>query len=92
MQDEKSESRLRVASLAEQVQTIHDRRSALYQSYHDAINKFKASKDAASFATQRKRVDTDHKALTQEISVLVAKIKPEAGDVAERVCCPCVGI
>ena len=49
VKDEASESRMRVASLMEQVQEVQDKRSALYQAYDDAINKFKKSKDAASF-------------------------------------------
>ncbi len=43
-QDEASESRMRVMSLIESVQGLQDRRSACYQSYDDAINKYKASK------------------------------------------------
>lgn len=48
-QDEASESRMRVAGLIEQIQGVQDRRSALYQSYDDAINKFKSSKEQSSF-------------------------------------------
>ena len=84
-QDEVEESRLRVSSLVEQIQIAHDKRSALYQSYNDAINKYKASKDAASFANQKKRVDSDYKALTHQINSLMHKIKSEAAGVAEKV-------
>ena len=49
LKDEASESRMRIASLMEQLQEVQDRRSALYQSYDDAINKFKASKDLSKF-------------------------------------------
>ena len=83
--DEASESRMRVASLIEQVQGAQDRRSALYQSYEDAVNKFKSSKDANSFAAQRKKIDHDHKQLTQEIANLQAKLKSEGVDASEKV-------
>lgn len=83
--DEASESRMRVASLIEQVQTLQDRRSALYQSYDDTINKYKASKDAASFNTNRKKVDADYKAITQQIAGAVTKLKAEGTDVIEKV-------
>lgn len=83
--DEATESRLRVAGLIEQVQGIHDRRSALYQSYDDAINKFKASKDSAGFVAKRKQIDSDHKRLTASIQELLGKLKPEGSDSAEKV-------
>lgn len=83
--DEATESRLRVSGLIEQVQGVHDRRSALYQSYDDAINKFKASKDNAGFVTKRKQIDSDHKRLTASIQELLAKLKPESSDAAEKV-------
>ena len=85
LQDEASESRMRVASLIEQVQTLQDRRSALYQSYDDTINKYKASKDAASFNTNRKKVDADYKAITQQIAGAVTKLKAEGTDIIEKV-------
>jgi len=82
--DEASESRMRVASLVEQAQAAHDRRSALYQSYEDAVNKFKATKDTATSTANRKKIDTDHKALTVQISALLAKLKAEGSDAADK--------
>lgn len=83
--DEASESRMRISGLIEQIQTIMDRRSALYQSYDDAINKFKTSKDSASFSGNRKKIDADYKQLTQQIAGLQTKLKAEGSDVAEKV-------
>lgn len=76
---------MRVASLVEEVQSAHDRRSALYQSYDDAINKYKSTKDANTFAATRKKVDADYKSLTQQISDLQTKLKNEGSDLAEKV-------
>ena len=84
-QDEASESRMRAASLVEEVQTLQDRRSALYQSYDDTINKYKASKDSASFNANRKKVDADYKAITQQIASVISKLKAESSDVIEKV-------
>lgn len=84
-QDEASESRMRVASLIEQTQAAHDRRSALYQSYEDAINKFKSSKDMATFTANRKKIDSDYKQLTNDIGNLQAKLKSESSDASEKV-------
>merc|ERR1712002_295271 len=83
--DEASESRMRIASLIEQIQGIQDRRSALYQSYDDAVNKFKSSKDAVVFNANRKKIDTDHKALTQQIGSLLSKLKAEGTEIADKV-------
>lgn len=83
--DEASESRMRVASLIEQVQTIQDRRSALYQSYEDAVNKYKTSKDSPSFVANRKKIDADHKQLSQQITALQNKLKSEGAEVSEKV-------
>ncbi|XP_048740407.2 dolichyl-diphosphooligosaccharide--protein glycosyltransferase subunit 1-like [Ostrea edulis] len=83
--DEAKESKMRVASLVEEVQSAHDRRSALYQSYDDAINKYKSTKDTNTFAATRKKVDTDYKSLTQQIGDLQTKLKNEGSDLAEKV-------
>jgi oligosaccharyltransferase complex subunit alpha (ribophorin I) len=85
LQDEVSESRMRVTSLIEQVQCTHDKRSALYQSYADAINKYKANKDTTSFHANRKKIDTDHKNLTQQIGALQTKLKADNAEVGEKV-------
>ena len=84
-QDEASESRMRVSSLIEQVQAGQDRRSALYQSYEDAVNKYKASKDSTSFTANRKKIDADYKQLTQHVGDLQSKLKLEGSDAADRV-------
>lgn len=83
--DEASESRMRVASLVEQAQAAHDRRSALYQSYEDAVNKFKATKDLTNFTVNRKKIDADHKALTSQIATLLTKLKAEGSEAADKV-------
>jgi len=83
--DEAAESKLKVASYVESAQSVLDRRSALYQAYDDAVNKYKASKDLSAYQAQRKRVDQDHKELTNEVTALQSQVKSEGADsVAER--------
>ena len=55
IQDEAKESRMRVASLVEDVQSTQDKRSALYQSYDDAINKFKSTKRRQLICSQQEK-------------------------------------
>ncbi|KAL3853057.1 hypothetical protein ACJMK2_016639 [Sinanodonta woodiana] len=83
--DEVKESKMRVASLVEEVQNAQDRRSALYQSYDDAINKFKANKEAGALAAARKKIDGDYKQLTTQIQGIQAQLKVEGSDAAEKV-------
>jgi len=83
--DEAKESRMRVSSLIDEIQSAHDRRSALYQSYDDAINKFKSSKDLTAFQTSRKKIEGDYKQLSQQIQNLQAQLKGEGSDAAEKV-------
>lgn len=76
---------MRVASLCEDVQSTQDKRSALYQSYDDAINKFKSQKDNTSFVSSKKKIDADYRQLTQHIQSLYTQLKNEGADVAEKV-------
>jgi len=71
--------------LIDEVQSIQDRRSALYQSYDDAINKFKSSKDLTAFQASRKKIDGDYKQLTQQIQNVQAQLKTEGSDASEKV-------
>lgn len=81
---------MRVASFVEEVQSTQDRRSALYQSYDDAINRFKTSKDANAFGASRKKVDADYRQLTTQIQTLQQQLKAEGTDIAEKVVFECV--
>jgi len=83
--DEAKESKMRVASLIEEVQSAQDKRSALYQSYDDAVDKFKASKEQSSFVTQRKKIDGDYKQLTQQLQNLQAQLKTEGSEMTDKV-------
>lgn len=83
--DEAKESRMRVLSLVNEVINAHDRRSALYQLYDDAVNKFKSSKDLTAFQTNRKKNDSDYKQLSQQIQNLQSQLKTEGSDAAEKV-------
>ena len=76
---------MRVASLVEEVQSTQDKRSALYQSYDDAINRFKTSKDTNAFQQARKKVDGDYKQLTAQVSSLQQQLKSEQSDLSEKV-------
>lgn len=83
--DEAKESKMRVASFVEDVQSTQDKRSALYQSFDDAIDKFKGGKDQQAFVSSRKKIDADYKQLTQHMQHLQAQLKAEGSELAEKV-------
>lgn len=76
---------MRIAGFIEEVQGVQDRRSALYQSYEDAVNKFKINKTPTSFLANRKKIDSNHKQLTQQMATLLGKLKAENSDAADKV-------
>ena len=80
---------MRAAGLIEEVQRLLDRRSGLYNFYSDAINKFKSSKDSSSFATARKKLDSDYRSISSHITQnqsALSKEQPEAADKVEVEC------
>lgn len=83
--DEAKESKMRVASFVDDVQSTQDKRSALYQSYDDAIDKFKSGKDQQAYISSRKKIDADYKQLTQHMQHLQAQLKSEGSDLADKV-------
>jgi len=76
---------MRVAGLVEELQTTHDKRCAVYQSYDDAISKFKSSKDNEKFQKDKKKIDSDHKKLTQSVSLIQNKLRADSLESAEKV-------
>jgi len=83
--DPATESRLRIAGLVEQILKAEDKRYNLYRSYDEAITKFKSSKDSNSFNDSRKKLDQEYKSYTANINALLATLKQEGTDAAEKV-------
>nr|CAH8845720.1 unnamed protein product [Trichobilharzia regenti] len=65
--DEKSELRLRAQTLVDEAQALLSRRSSLYQSYEDILLKYKGSKNSTQFTADRRKLETDHKSVTQQL-------------------------
>ncbi|CAH8533156.1 unnamed protein product [Heterobilharzia americana] len=65
--DEKSDLRLRAQTLVDEAQALLNCRSALYQAYEDALSKYKANKNNTQFTTDRRKLETDHKNITQQL-------------------------
>ncbi|XP_077983571.1 dolichyl-diphosphooligosaccharide--protein glycosyltransferase subunit 1-like [Glandiceps talaboti] len=83
--DPATESRLRVAGLVEQILKVESKRFTLYQSYDEAISKFKSSKNSNNFNETRKKLDQEYKGYTTNINAYLATLKQEGTDAADKV-------
>ncbi|XP_061544649.1 dolichyl-diphosphooligosaccharide--protein glycosyltransferase subunit 1 isoform X1 [Phycodurus eques] len=83
--DPAAEVRMKVASITEQVLTLVNKRLGLYRHMDEVVNRYKQSRDTGSLNGGRKTLEADHRALTNEISSLQARLKAEGSDLADKV-------
>lgn len=82
--DAAKESRMKVASLIEELLTACERRTGLYATFDAAVDKFKQSRDQTAFATAQKKQHQDYSALTQSINELCASLVKEDSELGEK--------
>ncbi|KAM4588308.1 dolichyl-diphosphooligosaccharide--protein glycosyltransferase subunit 1 [Odontesthes bonariensis] len=83
--DPAAEVRMKVASITEQVLTLVNKRLGLYRYMDEVVNRYKQSRDTGALNSGRKSLEADHRALTNEISSLQARLKAEGSDLADKV-------
>ncbi|XP_061641487.1 dolichyl-diphosphooligosaccharide--protein glycosyltransferase subunit 1 [Phyllopteryx taeniolatus] len=83
--DPAAEVRMKVASITEQVLTLVNKRLGLYRHLDEVVNRYKQSRDTGALNGGRKTLEADHRALTNEISSLQARLKAEGSDLADKV-------
>lgn len=83
--DETSESRMKVSGLCDKILMHQDKRTSTFNSLDDQLAKLKINKDVMSFTAAVKYINQEYKLETAHISELLAKLKPEAPEVAEKV-------
>ncbi|XP_033101526.1 dolichyl-diphosphooligosaccharide--protein glycosyltransferase subunit 1-like [Anneissia japonica] len=83
--DEANETRMKVASLVEQVIKAQDTRSELFKRYEKAITDFKSSKSQSAFQAAVKKINTQLKEVAQNVASIQASVKQQ-NEVAEKVC------
>lgn len=76
---------MKVASITEQVLTLVNKRLGLYRHMDEVVNRYKQSRDTGALNSGRKTLEADHRALTNEISSLQARLKAEGSDLADKV-------
>ncbi|XP_075552189.1 dolichyl-diphosphooligosaccharide--protein glycosyltransferase subunit 1 [Dermacentor variabilis] len=79
------ESKLQVSGLLEKAAATQDRRADLYAQHDAALAKYKASKDASGFQASLKKINAEHKTLTQTLADCLTRLKQESIEAAEPV-------
>lgn len=82
--DAAKESRMKIASLVEDLLSACDRRATLYASFDSTIDKFKQSRDQSNFTVALKKVNSEYTALTGTISEICAGLVKEDGEIGEK--------
>lgn len=85
LQDPAAEARMKVACITEQVLTLVNKRLGLYRHFDEAVNKYKQSRDISTLNSGKKTLETEHKALTNEVASLQSKLKTEGSDLCDKV-------
>jgi len=83
--DAAKESRMKIASLVEELLSACDRRSTLYASFDSVIDKFKQARDPTVFATSSKKVAADYSTLSASIKDIGAALAKEDAEMGEKV-------
>jgi len=82
--DEAVESRMRVSGLLEKFLQHFDNRSNLYTTLEEQLAKLKSTKDVTAFNSAAKVFNQEYKNESAHITDLLAKIKPDAPDIADK--------
>merc|ERR1712023_317991 len=77
-------SRMKIASLVEDLLSACDRRATLYASFDSTIDKFKQSRDQSNFTVALKKVNSEYTALTGTISEICTGLVKEDGEIGEK--------
>ncbi|XP_071960076.1 dolichyl-diphosphooligosaccharide--protein glycosyltransferase subunit 1-like [Antedon mediterranea] len=82
--DEANETRMKVASLVEQVLKAQDTRNDLFKRYEKAIADYKSSKSLSAFQSAVKKINSQLKEVTQTVAAIQTSVKQQS-EVAEKI-------
>jgi len=82
--DAAQESKLKIASLLDDLRYAVDQRSSVYAAFDNAIDKFKSSKDSTAFANTMKKNQADYTNVCSKIDALGANLLKEDPDTSEK--------
>uniref|UniRef100_A0A915B6B2 Dolichyl-diphosphooligosaccharide--protein glycosyltransferase subunit 1 n=1 Tax=Parascaris univalens TaxID=6257 RepID=A0A915B6B2_PARUN len=82
--DVATESRLQAQGQIEQLTDLHADRLRSYDHFIDASSKYRSSKDAAAFASAKKKAESDVKNTTQLMMDIQAELKANNAEISEK--------
>lgn len=83
--DAAKESRMKIASLVEELLSACDRRSSIYTTFDNAIDKFKQSRDQATYSASFKKVNGEYTTLSTTINDICSALLKEDAEIGEKI-------
>lgn len=80
-----AEARVKMACLTEQVLTRGNKRAGPCHPLDESCSRCKQSQEVATLNSGKKRLETEHKALTSETVLLQSRLKSEGCDLCDKV-------
>jgi len=82
--DGHSETRQRISGIMSAIMHHIDRRSSIFSSWDESLNKLKHSKDIGAYNTAVKQIQADYKNESTSINELATKLKTESVELTEK--------
>lgn len=82
--DGHSETRQRISGITSAIMHHIERRASVYNSWEEALNKLKHSKDISTYNSAAKQVQSDYKNESTSINELATKLKTESAELTEK--------
>jgi len=83
--DAAKESRMKIASLVEELLSACDRRSSIYTAFDSAIDKFKQSRDQSTYTLAFKKANADYTTLSTTITDICTALVKEDAEIGEKI-------
>jgi len=83
--DAAKESRMKIASLVEDLLSACDRRGSIYAAFDGAIDKFKQSRDQTTYSAAFKKANADYATLSTTISDICTSLIKEDAEIGEKI-------
>ncbi|KAH9283916.1 Dolichyl-diphosphooligosaccharide--protein glycosyltransferase subunit 1 [Echinococcus granulosus] len=84
-EDKMAELQQRAQASVDEILSLQNKRSAIYQTYEDAVSNYKSSKDSDRFKADYRKVEADYKAISQKITSMQSKLREFWTEGADKV-------
>lgn len=69
-----AELQQRAQASVDEILSLQNKRSAIYQTFEDVVSNYKSSKDSDRFKADYRKVEADYKAISQKITSMQSKL------------------